>query len=66
MKFSFGFLFVLLAVCSLFGGISANVCESENQRAASKACQLRCRAKDFEVGKCVEKTCECSQPRESK
>uniref|UniRef100_A0A182MTE5 Secreted protein n=1 Tax=Anopheles culicifacies TaxID=139723 RepID=A0A182MTE5_9DIPT len=45
------------AVCSLFSGISASVCKSDNQRAAAKACELRCHAKNFEEGKCVNDSC---------
>uniref|UniRef100_A0A4Y0BGN9 Uncharacterized protein n=1 Tax=Anopheles funestus TaxID=62324 RepID=A0A4Y0BGN9_ANOFN len=66
MKFSFGFLFVLAVLCSLFGAISADVCESKNPKAAAQACSMRCRAKNFDEGKCVNNKCECIKSEGSK
>uniref|UniRef100_A0A182NMK9 Invertebrate defensins family profile domain-containing protein n=1 Tax=Anopheles dirus TaxID=7168 RepID=A0A182NMK9_9DIPT len=63
MKFSFAFVFVLLAVFSMIGSISAGVCEGKQTKATAKACSLRCGAKNFDEGKCVKDQCVCSKPR---
>uniref|UniRef100_A0A8W7JVV3 Invertebrate defensins family profile domain-containing protein n=1 Tax=Anopheles albimanus TaxID=7167 RepID=A0A8W7JVV3_ANOAL len=57
MKFLSVFFLVVLALCSLIGGISADVCRNEN----SRACEMRCEAQGFAGGKCVEQVCQCEE-----
>uniref|UniRef100_B6DE47 Defensin n=1 Tax=Anopheles darlingi TaxID=43151 RepID=B6DE47_ANODA len=57
MKFLSVFFLVVLALCSLIGGISADVCENDNTR----ACEMRCRALGRGNGQCVEQVCECDE-----